>query len=144
MNINVIRQEVAQRLADLGLEGYAELPAQPEFPCAIVDLPEVVSFHSDYAHSITTVEVGVRVFVGRGELIDAQRELGDYISTDTPESVTTKVSMAASRFGSSRTATTKLFPMVGSNASAATMCTSSTGNALSAPVIVVPSSPARI
>ena len=87
MNGNAIRQEIAERLADLGLEGYAELPGQPEFPCAIVDLPEVTAFHSDMAHSITTVEVGVRVFVGRGEMIDAQRELGDYISTDTPESV---------------------------------------------------------
>lgn len=87
MNIDAIRSELAARLGTVVNDAYAELPANPVFPCAIVSFPVVVNFHTEFAHSITRLEVEVRVFVGRGDLAETQRQLGEFISTDTKQSV---------------------------------------------------------
>jgi hypothetical protein len=87
MNVNTIRDELAARLRRVTEDAYAELPANPVFPCAIVSFPEVVNFHSDMAHEITRLQCEVRVYVGRGDLVETQRWLADFISTDTEISV---------------------------------------------------------
>lgn len=87
MNIDTIRKELAARLSTVVNDAYAELPASPEFPCAIVSFPTVRSFHSDMAHSITNLEAEVRVYVGRGDLAETQRQLAEFVSTDTTRSV---------------------------------------------------------
>jgi hypothetical protein len=87
MNINTIRNELAARLGTVVNDAYAELPANPVFPCAVVSFPVVLAFHSDFAHSITNLEAEVRVFVGRGDLAETERQLAEFVSTDTDRSV---------------------------------------------------------
>jgi hypothetical protein len=87
MNVLAVRSEVARRLSTLIEDSYIEFPANPVFPCTVVKLPTVQSFHSDFAHSITNLEVEVGVYVGRGDLNDAQRQIGEFVSTDTPNSI---------------------------------------------------------
>jgi hypothetical protein len=87
MNVDAIRNELAKRLRTVVVDAYSELPASPEFPCAIVSWPVVSTFHTDMAHSITRLDAEVRVFVGRGDTNEAQRQLGEFVSTDTDKSV---------------------------------------------------------
>lgn len=87
MNVDAIRNELAARLGLIGLEPYSELPPQPEYPCCIISMPIVTNFHRDMAHGVVAMTVGIRVMVGRGEVTDAQVELGKYLSTDTPQSI---------------------------------------------------------
>lgn len=87
MNVSVIRNEMARRLATVVADSYSELPANPVFPCAIVGMPVVRAFHFEYGHDITRCECEIRVFVGRGDLADTQDQLGQYVSTDTGVSV---------------------------------------------------------
>lgn len=87
MNILAVRTEVARRLSTLIEDSYIEFPANPVFPCTVVKLPSVASFHTDMAHSITRLEAEVGVYVGRGDLNDAQQQIGEFVSTDTANSV---------------------------------------------------------
>ena len=84
---------------------------------------------------------GDRMIVARMPATTPQKG-APILATVTPDNVTRKVSMAASRRLSSRVALARLAPTVGSSARAAMMCTNSGGKALSAPVIEVPKMPA--
>jgi len=65
-----------------------ELPVpEPVFPCALVHLPTVELYHLDYAREITRLAVEVDVLIGRGDVVDAIDQLGEYLSTDTTRSV---------------------------------------------------------
>lgn len=87
MNVEAVVAGLAEKLRTVVGQVYDTPPAQPEFPCAAIGFPDVTSFHSDHGHSISTLDVEVDLYVGRGEIDSAVMALGTYVSTDTPESV---------------------------------------------------------
>ena len=88
MNVADLTQGLAKSLHRAIGQVYQWAPAgQPEMPCAIIEFPEVTSYHTDLGHEITQLDCQVRVLVGRGDSSEALRQLGKYVSTDTPESI---------------------------------------------------------
>ena len=88
MRIDHIAEELAVRLRTT-FDGTVYLNEHPDPtpPCMIVNLPTVSTFHVEYAHSVVTMEWEVEVYVPRGDIYEGVRQLGEFISTDTPQSV---------------------------------------------------------
>lgn len=88
MNIADVTAGLAARLHNAVGQVYEWAPSgQPEVPCAIIEFPEVESYHTDFGHEITTLTGEIRVLVGRGDSSEALRQLGEYVSTDTDRSL---------------------------------------------------------
>jgi hypothetical protein len=87
VNIEAITAELTSRLAPLVDDVYSSPPASPVFPCAIIDFPEVETFHIDSMHNLARLRFEVEMNAGRGDTADAYSRLAQWVSTDTPLSV---------------------------------------------------------
>jgi hypothetical protein len=87
VNVAAIGKYLSERLLTVVETTYERPSAQPVFPCAVVEFPDVVAFHNNMAHSMTRLEYHVSLYEGRGEHDSAIDALSKYVSTDTPESV---------------------------------------------------------
>jgi hypothetical protein len=87
MNIAAVYAEVARRLQRVVKDTYSTPPAQPVYPSAILAIPNVETFHSDFAHSLCHLTTTVRMVAGHGDSDSALKLILQWMSTDTPNSV---------------------------------------------------------
>ena len=59
----------------------------PEVPCVVIEFPTVITYHSDMAHDITKLAVGLKLMLGRGDAEGAYRQFAELLSTEGPNSL---------------------------------------------------------
>jgi len=91
VNVRAVREELAQALGNIaGLRVTDVIPdqSQPNYPLAIVNVPDTVQYHQvmGKAH-LTRAEISITVLLGRISESRAQKAIDAYCSIGTPESV---------------------------------------------------------
>lgn len=80
MSITDIRAGLAANLADIaGLRTYAEIPDQPNIPCAIVTMQNI-QYDRSFQRGLTEYNFTITVVVGRASERTSQQRLDAYAS----------------------------------------------------------------